>query len=125
MPTIVELAIQRGLTKAFIDADPVSIVLSRVTRTPLSTGGWKETLAPLAAAQTFRIIPASDRNITLRDSDGQIVSPAFTLLGEWNADLKRNDRFAFGDVNYQVLGPVRPEHTAFPVYRKGDVIRLG
>ena len=119
-----ELRVHRLNTEAFINADPVSLVLYRTTRTRTASGGYKDSEAPLASPQTFRLIPASDRMPEIRDSNGRAVVPVYTLLGSHSADMERWDRFQLNGVWYEIASPIRPEHTTTSVYeRKGDVVR--
>lgn len=122
-----ELRAQRQSTKAFIAADPLQIALFRPTKTRNASGGQSrsEPEEPLAP-QTLRLLPASDRMPEVRLTGGELVSPTHTLMGEWDADLQRDDYFYLNEVQFVCVSPPRPEHSTESVYqRKIDVVRRG
>lgn len=89
-----EILIQRGITAAFIAADPYTVVLKgRVeVRTP---AGGVEYAEAARSAQIMRLIPMSH---TERAGQGFSATFAgvqrkydFTLLGNWDALIGKND----------------------------------
>lgn len=118
------LDIMREQTTFFIAEDPVVLVLQREERVSLDSGGFSRASRPVDP-QTFRLIPANDRLDPIQDQDGQSVQPVFTILGEWNADMARFDRFSYAGHEYQILTPIRPLHTDNAYERKAEVVFYG
>jgi hypothetical protein len=52
--------------------------------------------------QTMRLI-IQGGNVASRNIDGEEISPAFVLIGEWDADLKLSDVFIQDGRNYEVM----------------------
>lgn len=96
-----ELAAQRLLTKAFIDADYIPIALVRQTRVPDGAGGYTQTQTPVAA-QRFRLVPQQDTAKEVQTADGRMVRPVYVLLGKYDCDMQRDDRFTVGGHSYRV-----------------------
>jgi hypothetical protein len=120
-----ELAFNRRLTDKFIAYDPIDLSLTRYTKTPQADGGFKYTSPVSIAAQTFRLIPASDRAPEAATSSGRMVTPEYVLLGLWDANMERFDSFLFAGVEYEIAF-IRPAHTSENRYEtKGDVVRRG
>lgn len=117
-----ELEMNRKNSRAFILADPMSLVLHRVTRVRSGDGGYTDTRLPLPG-QIFRLIPQQDSVEDVKTPSGRIVKPRFVIMGEWNCDLLRNDMFEIGSIWYEVISPIRPEHTDNGYDKKGDVAR--
>lgn len=116
-----ELEIQRQLTLAFIAADSRSIVLSRSTITANNSGGYKRGTPVPLAAQTMRLIPSQDGSIERLTADGVAVSPSYMLMGRWDADLQRWDRFMLDGTEYEVV--FVNQNTQYET--KGEVAYLG
>lgn len=118
-----ELQINRDNTAAFIAADPVELILTRVVKDEDGAGGYKNVKHQMPNSQRFRMIPSNDRMPEVIASNGTYPRPEYTLLGEWDADLMEDDEFEFQEVVYKIINPVRPVHTDKAYERKGDVIR--
>lgn len=88
-----ELRIYRLNTKAFIDADPISLVLRTrgSSRTPSGGVALQET-AP-RPEQTFKLIMQSPAggSIEQRTEDGTERRVEYVLLGEWDAQVEIGD----------------------------------
>ena len=101
-----ELAIQRTLTKEFIRADSMEIVLERAPLTADGEGGWvRGTPTPLPA-QTMRLIPLQDGTPGGQNrftADGEAVRPGYMLMGLHTADMQRHDRFTTAEGNYEIV----------------------
>lgn len=96
--------IMRAQTKAFIDADPKTLVLTRRVVAPNGSGGYDATWLPLMDSQVLRLIPQHGTMSPLRETlDGEAVQPDYILLGEYSADIKRWDSFTDNGRRYQVL----------------------
>lgn len=119
-----ELEINRENTKVFIDADPVSIALIPQTLTKTAGGGKKHTDEAPREQQTFRLIPQGDVMTQVQTPDGIQLTPTYVLMGEWNAEMGRWDKFSLNGINYQIVSPIRPHHTVESRYfSKADVAR--
>lgn len=123
----VELAMHRKNTVAFIDADPIDILLVRYEKVQTSSGGVKWTLSETQPnLQTFRLIPNSDATASSMTSDGVVAPIAYTLLGLWDADLRQWDRFFLNETEFELAGPLHPVHSVDSIYeRKCAVVRRG
>ena len=120
-----ELQIHRDNTAAFIAADPVTLLLRRKVKVPIADGGYSSSWVPLFDTEVFRLIPLSDINPQVQTIDGVQLVTTYVLLGTWDADMKRGDRFTLNGADFQIVSPIRPEHTVDSRYeKKGDVARL-
>lgn len=79
-------------TQAFIDQNPISVVVIRRTKVDLPDGGhrWKEAAL---AAQTMRKVASNRQGDVdkVLGPDGQLVVPVFTLIAMPQAVIKRED----------------------------------
>lgn len=116
-----ELTYLRTNTKAFIDADFKDITLERRTKTDNGSGGYEESYAPLMVAQRMRLIPSNNKLPERQTLDGEVVSPEYVLLAEWDANMQRWDKFVDQGHRYQVLFV----HEKSSYERKGEVKYLG
>lgn len=120
-----EVEYQRRITKAFIDSDPISLSLSRPLTADDGEGGRIIGSSSNIEMQTFRLIPQSDVMPQVQTPDGFQLTPTYVILGEYDCDLERWDRFSVAGVDFQVVSPVRPDHSIANVYeRKADVARI-
>lgn len=122
-----ELQIHRRNTTAFIQADPVQLALVRVNELQRTASGGvvKADVAAPIRSQTFRLLPTTDRVADVRLTSGRFAPVAFVLMGEWDADMARDDEFEHDGVWYTIAGPIMPEHTQQPYEKKAAVIRRG
>ena len=120
----VELEVNRRATLAFIAADVVRLSLREMKKVPNGSGGFKYDEQPAREPQSFRLIPQQDVMPTIQTLDGVQVTPTFVLMGEFNADIRRWDVFELNGHKYQVVSPIRPEHSVESRYfTKADVAR--
>lgn len=120
-----ELEIQRRNTLAFIDANPIWVDLLPFDKVDTPDGGFKLTTGTPRASQKFRLLPQSDIMPQVQTPDGVQLTPTYVLLGTWDCEMERWDKFFFNDVWYRIVSPIRPDHTATQVYeRKADVARF-
>lgn len=98
-----ELAMQRQLTQAFIDADWLTIVLLRSAWTSDGAGGRLKGVEVSLAPQTFRLIPQDDGTTERLTADGKAVNPTYRLLGPYTADMQRWDEFVIDGKRYQIV----------------------
>lgn len=112
--------IQRENTASFILAKPVTIVVRRKIRTPDGAGGIVTADAPPSYPQTMRLLRGTTGTFSplSRAEEGTVEQPNFTLLGLWDADLRRDDLFDLEGVTYRVDSVTRNEYET-----KGVVIR--
>lgn len=99
-----ELATQRMLTRAFIDADPTTIVLVPRIKTKSSTGGFLFVKQTPREPQKFKIVErVSDARTDTRVQGGTQEEAEFTLVGAHDAVVSRDDVFEYGGQEWQVL----------------------
>lgn len=104
-----EVEINRLNTKAFIDADPISVIITPVVKEDDGGGGHKRTPGTPLPAQTLRLIPQSDVMPTVTTPDGVQLLPTYVLLGEHTANLPRWGEFSLGGVDFIITSPTRPD----------------
>lgn len=97
-----ELAVQRRLTTSFIAADSMIVVLMRSVPGPDGEGGTVLGAPSPLPAQVMRLIPLQDGAAELMTADGVQISPTYMLMGAWDADMRRGDRFTAGGAHYEV-----------------------
>ena len=98
-----ELAVQRRLSKAFIDADYLTVILERSSWVSDGSGGSvRQDPTPLPP-QRMRLIPLGDGAQERFTANGETVTPAYMLLGEYTADLERWDEFTLNGRRYEVV----------------------
>lgn len=113
----------RRNTAAFIAADSREIVLTRTPRVPNGTGGTKAGVPAPLAPQTLRVLPQDASSSTERRlPDGTVVVPTWVLLGEYTADIKRQDTFSLPD---GTTGEVVYVHEKRAYQVKGEVVARG
>lgn len=123
MVSPLEAAVQRVITKGFISANLVVISLSRPTLVDDGAGGKTMTWISLPP-QNFRIIPQGGSGI-LRTVDGKELSPEFVLVGYWDADVKKGDRFVIDGVTHEVIW-ILPDSAMSSSYEtKAEVVSRG
>lgn len=105
-----ELLTQRSLTKAFIESSPVDIALVPRLEVRLPSGGTSMVSGSVRPIQTFRLIPMSHTERPVRSSataaaadDGIQRRYDYTLLGEWNAEMRENDQWETNDGQLLVI----------------------
>jgi len=98
-----ELQLQRSLTRAFIGADSIDVVLQRSPRTADGAGGFTTGTAVPLGSQRMRLIPQQDGATARLTADGQEVTPAYVLMGEHTADMQRGDEFTLDGRRYQIV----------------------
>lgn len=120
MPSAAELRILRFNTVAFIEADPRTVVLTRYPRVPNGAGGSRPGTPAPQPAQVMRVIPVeSSRAVERVSVDGATVTPSWVLMGRWDANMKRGDRFPLQDGTTGELVYVHEKHD---YEMKGEVV---
>jgi len=98
-----ELAVQRQLSKAFINADYLTVILERSVWVSDGSGGSvRQPPAPLAP-QRMRLIPLGDGAQERFTASGEAVTPSYMLMAEHTADLERWDEFTLNGRRYEVV----------------------
>lgn len=96
-----EAAVQRMLTKSFVDADAETVILQALSKVGNGAGGFRESRVP-RAPQTMRLIPlGSGQERTL--TDGSVVSAQYALLGYYGSAMERLDEFTLAGKNYRIV----------------------
>lgn len=119
-----ELSVQRANTKAFIAADAVQVTLIPRNKEQLPSGGFRFQNGLPRTTQTMRIIPITDVVQPVQDENGVDIAPSFVLMGAHDAEMERFDVFVRDGVKYQILTPIRPDHTDQPYFKKADIGRV-
>lgn len=124
-----EIIQQRLLTKAFIDSAPTEIQLVPHEATRKPSGGVTMTAGTPRETQTFRLIPMSHTEQPARSTSTATATDSgkqrrydYTLLGEWNSDMRENDRWEAPDGQLLVIQAL----VSYNGYeRKGLVVSYG
>jgi len=98
-----ELAIQRQLTSAFINADRISVILTRPVWVDDGAGGVTQGPPETLAPQTMRLIPLGDMASERFTANGEAVTPTYALLGLHTADIQRWDQCTINGRRYEVV----------------------
>lgn len=99
-----ELATQRELTRAFIDADFETLTLTPRVSGKTSTGGRGFTNQAPRLPQKFKIIENVSRAMTnTRVPGGEQHEEEFTLLGYWDAVIGVYDIFTLRGATWEVI----------------------
>lgn len=101
--TTTELTIQRRLTVAFIDTQPVPLVLTPRIRVKQPSGGMKLEEQPPRAEQTFRLVEPSNPARPTRTADGVERVVEFLLLGSYDAQIGVYDVFYHAGGDWEVI----------------------
>lgn len=124
-----ELQSQRDLTKEFIDSRPVVIALTPVSEIRKPSGGTAYVPQAARQPQTFRLIPMSHTERPRQSSSAAASADAgvqrrydYTLLGEWNAEMREND-FWITPENQKLVIEAMVSDNGYE--RKGLVISYG
>lgn len=123
--TPAELRAHRRITRAYIQAEPFLVVLTRTTKEETAAGGWIEKpLNPPLDPQVVRIIPFKRRmtNAKIDSQFGDIHYLDWSLLGLHDLDVQESDRFEWRG-NYIEVKTVehRDEKTLCHLVDRGPV----
>lgn len=103
----IELVMRRRNVKAFIEADPVFIELTRNgDPTKTAAGGWTPTAPSVLPRQQFRIVQNKRRynNGIVNSEAGEIPHTDYLLLGMHTANIEEEDSFIWLGEHYKVTG---------------------
>src|SRR3546814_13644660 len=103
MSIAVEINVMRRQTKAYIEREPVKIILNRQETASDGQGGVIFTSGPIPV-QTFAMdaMGRLQQGQLRRTVDAQEVQPEYFLMGEYNADAKRGDWFFIEGIKYEI-----------------------
>lgn len=96
------LEVQRGLTTAFIERLPVWVTLIPHERQKTPAGGYKRVALPPRAMQRMTLIEPPDAPLATPAQDGVVQELIFTLLGEWDAEIGKDDEFDLDGHHWKV-----------------------
>lgn len=103
MSSNVETEMQRKQTKAYIAADPTTVILNRAETVPNGAGGFTHGAPSARSPQVCKFIAPSDTATERQMLDGQMVQVDWVLLFEYDADVKRGDWFFQDGIKYEVV----------------------
>lgn len=90
-------------TEAFIDENPIDIVLKRSVRTKTSAGGWVMSAPMELLPQRVRLVSMQAYLVDRRlGPEGDVTVPRFTVIGLPTVDMKRNDTFEYEGDTYRI-----------------------
>jgi hypothetical protein len=98
----VEVEVLRVNTKAYIDAAPTSIIISRAMWVSDGSGGRIPGTPTELEPQRVAFHAAALALPVRRTLDGIEITPEYLLLGTWDADIERGDTFFVDGVKYEV-----------------------
>lgn len=90
-------------TKRFIDENPTDIVFTHNARVPDGMGGYTTAPTPVPAQRVRVIQSVSAQATERRTTSGEMVSPDMKILGEWDADIHKDDTFVWNGLNVEVV----------------------
>lgn len=100
------LGANRRLTKAFIDANPVTLTLIPRTRQKKAAGGWAWVEQTPRDPQVMTLIEQTGLSGEPRPQvtmDGVEREVEFQLLGEWDSVIARGDVFTHSGKDWEVI----------------------
>jgi hypothetical protein len=120
----VELLLKRRQLRAYIQAEPISVVFHRREKIRVS-GGWKWGPEQILLPQEARLVPAKRRygDATTNTEAGQVANWPYILVGYYDMDVQPKDWFEHQGDKYEVqsIEQDRDEKTnAFVDYFGGE-----
>lgn len=126
MTTSVEKLMARRNTRAFIDADPVAVVLKRPTVEETPAGGRRRGPLRDLPPQRVRLVPLSgnvwDRS-KQKVNSGNLPDVTHQLIGMPKLDIQKDDVFSLGADDWVVthVSPERTERTSANIVLRSQV----
>lgn len=103
-----ELVMRRRNVLAFIQADPVNVVITREAAAVKdnTTGGYDKGTISTLTAQQFRIVQNKRRynSGVINAEAGELPHTDYLMLGTYDNNLRVDDEFTSYGVNYKVKG---------------------
>lgn len=119
-----ELKVKRRLLQKYLEDEHEMIVLKRQTIVDTPARGKKRGPVVDLPEQMFRLYPQVRRmSEETRDTpDGDIANVHWIMIGLWDADVKKADRFVWNGGKYDVksVNPKREDRTAAMVIYRGE-----
>lgn len=103
MVSTVEAQMRQAQTQALIDAEGISLSLTRQPWVSDGAGGWRRGARTSVAAQKVRLISANTQLPVRRTMDGREVSPLYTMVGMPDLNVQAGDSFIIDSVRYEVV----------------------
>jgi hypothetical protein len=121
-----ELVMRRRNVRAFVDADPVDVVLMRPSaKVRTSAGGWVEGEPLPLPPQRGRIVQAKRRFASplVNTEAGEVTELPYILLGFWDMDVEKGDYFDWNNARWEVksISDDREERTVVAVEYHGKI----
>lgn len=107
-------------TTAWINADPLEVVLVRRTVESDGAGGWIPGPAVNLPTQVMRLVTEPYQQVLRTDYSGTQRRVELVLVGTHDADMVARDTFGLEGVTYSVVFVDRNAYRA-----KGEVVRVG
>lgn len=100
-----EIETQRKVTRRFIDADPMDVVLNRAERVDNGAGGFiKQAPSSLAPQRVRMMLQATQGRLEEKMLlDGQMVEVEYHLVGDIGLDIERGDWFFIDGIKHEVV----------------------
>jgi hypothetical protein len=98
-----EIALRIDQTRAFIDAEPIELAITRRPWISDGAGGFKRGPATAVPAQTLRLVSPNTQLPLRRTVDGRDAQPVYTLVGMPTDDVQNGDTFLVDTVRYEVV----------------------
>jgi hypothetical protein len=109
-------------TEAFIDENPIEIVLRRSVRTKTSAGGWAMGAPSPLPPQRVRLVALHGYLADQRlGPEGDITVPRFMVVGLPTVDMKRDDTFEYDGETYRI----NRVNTTPPWAKRGEAFEHG
>jgi len=93
MSNSIEQCIQRKLTKAFINANPLRLALIPTILTRTENGARIPSDGPARPEQTFRLIGLTSQRVPITTTDGKERVHDMILVGEYDAEIAVGDHW--------------------------------
>jgi hypothetical protein len=98
-----EIALRTEQTRAFIDAEPIVLALTRRPWISDGAGGYKRGPVQNIAAQSLRLVSPNTQLPLRRTVDGRDAQPIYTLIGMPTDNVQNGDTFMVDAVRYEVV----------------------
>lgn len=100
------VGVLRKQTKQFIAENATSVILMRTTMIDDGAGGEVPASAdptPLDPQDMRIVIKAPNQQVEVRTVGGEVVRPEYSILAEYDADLKAGDSFTHDGTRIEVV----------------------
>lgn len=124
MSSLVEIEVNRHLTKLFVEDDPSFIALTPHHREKAASGGFREVSGPPKATQMVKLIFQETKGSPDETADGAIHKQTVVIVGLYNADIAAGDTFIWppNSDDHWVISGIHP-YNGYEL--KADAIAYG